>query len=66
MALLTGLSKLAAAILFIGPGFGSVGPGENSAPLPGLARWALSFCMIAGRLEFDTLAVVLTPAFWRR
>ena len=26
----------------------------------------LSFCMIAGRLEFYTMLVILAPAFWRR
>ena len=34
--------------------------------LPALAKWTLSVVMIAGRLEFYTLVVVLTPAFWRR
>ena len=26
----------------------------------------LSFCMIAGRLEFYTILVILTPAFWKK
>ncbi len=64
--LLTSLSGVAAAMFSIGPGFGTVGPAENYAHLPALAKWTLSFCMIAGRLEFYTLVVVLTPAFWRR
>ncbi len=64
--LLTAISSVAAAMFSIGPGFGTVGPAENYAHLPALAKWTLSFCMIAGRLEFYTLVVVLTPAFWRR
>jgi trk system potassium uptake protein TrkH len=31
-----------------------------------LAKWVLAGCMIAGRLEFYTVLVVLTPAFWRK
>jgi trk system potassium uptake protein TrkH len=64
--LLTSVSSVAAAMFSIGPGFGTVGPAENYAHLPAAVKWTLSFCMIAGRLEFYTLIVVLTPAFWRK
>ncbi|MGC8759307.1 MAG: TrkH family potassium uptake protein [Bryobacteraceae bacterium] len=64
--LLTSLSSVAAAMFSIGPGFGSVGPAENYAHLPAAAKWTLSFCMVAGRLEFYTFIVVLTPGFWRK
>jgi trk system potassium uptake protein TrkH len=64
--LLTALSSVAAAMFSIGPGFGTVGPAENYAHLPAAAKWTLSACMIAGRLEFFTLVVVLTPGFWRK
>ena len=50
----------------IGPAFGNVGPLENYAGLPALAKWVLSFDMIAGRLEFYTVLVILTPWFWRK
>jgi trk system potassium uptake protein TrkH len=60
------LSSVAAAMFSIGPGFGTVGPAENYAHLPAAAKWTLSACMIAGRLEFFTLVVVLTPGFWRK
>jgi trk system potassium uptake protein TrkH len=63
---LTSISAVAAAMFNIGPGLGSVGPAENYAHLPGIAKWVLSGCMIAGRLEFYTVLVILTPAFWRR
>jgi trk system potassium uptake protein TrkH len=50
----------------VGPGLGAVGPMDHYGHLPVLAKWVLSGCMIAGRLEFYTLLVVVTPAFWRR
>lgn len=63
---LTSISAVAAAMFNIGPGLGSVGPAENYGHLPAIAKWVLSGCMIAGRLEFYTVLVILTPAFWRR
>ena len=64
--LLTSLAATVACMFNIGPGFGSVGPAENYAHLPGLAKWVLTVCMIAGRLEFYTLLVILTPDFWKK
>jgi trk system potassium uptake protein TrkH len=64
--LLTAFAATVACMFNIGPGFGSVGPAENYAHLPALAKWMLSVCMIAGRLEFYTLLVILTPAFWKK
>jgi trk system potassium uptake protein TrkH len=63
---LTSISAVAASMFNIGPGLGSVGPMENYAHLPAIAKWVLASCMIAGRLEFYTMLVVLTPAFWRK
>jgi trk system potassium uptake protein TrkH len=63
---LTSISAVAACMFNIGPGLGSVGPAENYGHLPALAKWVLSGCMIAGRLEFYTALVVLSPSFWRR
>ena len=48
----------------IGPGFGAVGPSENFSALSDLSKWLLSFYMIAGRLEFYTMFVLLMPKFW--
>lgn len=64
--MLTALAAVVASMFNIGPGFGSVGPVENYGHLPGIAKWTLSTAMIAGRLEFYTLIVILTPAYWRR
>ncbi len=63
---LTSITAVVACMFNIGPGLGLVGPAEHYGHLPALAKWTLSVAMIAGRLEFYTLAVILTPAFWRR
>ena len=62
----TSIAAVAASMFNIGPGLGNVGPLENYGHLPALAKWVLSFCMIAGRLEFYTMLVIFTPAFWRK
>jgi trk system potassium uptake protein TrkH len=63
---LTAISAVAACMFNVGPGLGAVGPVENYGSLPALAKWVLAGCMIAGRLEFYTLLVILTSSFWRR
>jgi trk system potassium uptake protein TrkH len=64
--LLTSATATVACMFNIGPGFGTVGPAETYAHLPALAKWVLTVCMIAGRLEFYTLLVTLTPGFWKK
>ena len=63
---LTSIAAVAASMFNIGPGLGEVGPLDNYGHLPMLAKWVLCGDMIAGRLEFYTVMVILTPAFWRR
>jgi len=63
---LTSIAAVAASMFNIGPGLGNVGPAENYGHLPALAKWVLSMCMLAGRLEFYTVLVIFAPAFWRR
>jgi len=63
---LTSITAVVACMFNIGPGLGLVGPAEHYGHLPALAKWVLSAAMIAGRLEFYTLVVILTPTFWRR
>jgi trk system potassium uptake protein TrkH len=64
--LVTALTGSATAIANVGPGLGAViGPAGNFENLPAGAKWVLSFMMILGRLEFFTIFVLLTPAFWR-
>jgi trk system potassium uptake protein TrkH len=64
--LLTSLSAVVACVFNVGPGLGGVGPMNTYALLPDPAKWILSLCMIAGRLEFYTLLVILTRPFWQR
>ena len=63
---LTSIAAVAASMFNIGPGLGEVGPSDNYASLPQAAKWVLAGDMIAGRLEFYTVIVILTPAFWRK
>lgn len=62
----TSLTASAATIGNIGPGLGNVGPLDNYRFLHPVAKWTLSFLMLAGRLELLTLMVMLSPSFWRR
>ncbi|MFZ0427603.1 MAG: potassium transporter TrkG [Acidobacteriota bacterium] len=64
--LVTSFSAVSAAMFNIGPGLGTVGPVDNYAHIPALSKWTLSFCMLAGRLEYYTVLVVITPMFWRK
>jgi len=64
--LLTSLSAVVACVFNVGPGLGGVGPLNTYEQLPDMAKWILSLCMIAGRLEFYTLLVILTRPFWQR
>ncbi len=64
--LLTAISAVVACMFSVGPAFGTVGPGENYAHLPAMAKLVLSACMLAGRLEFFTLLVIFNRAFWRK
>jgi trk system potassium uptake protein TrkH len=64
--LVTAISAVIACQFNVGPGLAQVGPVGHYGDLPSLAKWVLSFCMIAGRLEFYTLLVIGCRAFWRR
>ncbi len=62
----TSIAAVAATLFNVGPALGNVGPVESYAGLPAFAKWVLSFCMLAGRLEFYTVLVIFTPAFWHK
>jgi trk system potassium uptake protein TrkH len=64
--LLTSFAASLACIGNIGPGVGLVGPTDNYLFLSGLAKWALIFCMVLGRLEIYTVIILLVPEFWRK
>ena len=61
----TALGAVAATLGNVGPGLGTVGPVDNYSHFPDLAKWLLSFLMMAGRLEIYTVLIVLNPNFWR-
>ncbi|OKY73866.1 MAG: potassium transporter [Desulfobulbaceae bacterium DB1] len=63
--LVTGMTAVVATLNNVGPGLNQVGPACNFGGLPDLAKWVLSFCMLAGRLELYTVAVLLSPDFWK-
>ncbi|PKN44709.1 MAG: potassium transporter, partial [Deltaproteobacteria bacterium HGW-Deltaproteobacteria-16] len=63
--IVTGTTAVIATLNNIGPGLNLVGPAQHFGHLPPLAKGVLSFCMLAGRLELYTVAVLLTPDFWQ-
>lgn len=64
--LLTSFGATLSSVGNVGPAFGTLGPTENYAHLPFMAKWILSFLMMAGRLEIFTAIIIFVPAFWRR
>jgi trk system potassium uptake protein TrkH len=62
----TAFSSVLSCIGNIGPGFSTVGPTSNYAHLDSQAKLILSLVMLAGRLEFYTVLVILMPTFWRK
>lgn len=64
--LVTSFSGAATAIMNVGPGLGDIiGPAGNFKTLDDPAKWLLCVGMLAGRLEFLTLFVLLAPSFWK-
>ena len=63
---LTALSAAGTAIANVGPGLGeTIGPAGSFAPLPDAAKLLMAAGMLLGRLEFFTILVLFSPAFWR-
>lgn len=63
--IITGPTAVIATLNNIGPGLHLVGPTQNFAHLPSSAKLILIFCMLAGRLELYTIAILLTPGYWK-
>jgi len=64
---MTALTASITAVSNVGPGLvAEIGPSGNFAALPNASKWVLSICMLMGRLEILTVAVMLTRHFWRR
>jgi len=62
----TAIGASATSIGNVGPGMGTVGPIDNFAHLPEMAKLILCFLMICGRLELFTVLVLFTTYFWQR
>jgi trk system potassium uptake protein TrkH len=60
------LSAVVSCLGGVGPGMGEVGPFDNYAWLAPFAKWVLAACMLLGRLEFFSLLILFSPAYWRR
>jgi len=65
MDMISAAGAVAATLGNVGPGLGTVGPMDNFADVPVLAKWILSFLMLAGRLEIFTVVVLFTGRFWK-
>lgn len=63
---LTSFASVLACIGNIGPGLGAVGPADNYALIPSLAKWVLMLCMLLGRLEIFTVIILFVPEFYRK
>ena len=63
---LTSFASVLACIGNIGPGLGAVGPADNYAMIPTLAKWVLMLCMLLGRLEIFTVIILFVPEFYRK
>ncbi|WP_297209729.1 MULTISPECIES: TrkH family potassium uptake protein [Thermodesulfovibrio] len=64
--ILTSVSTVVSAMNNVGPALGEAGPAGNYSSIPLFGKWILIFCMLAGRLEYYTVLILLTPAFWKR
>lgn len=63
---LSSISGVLACLSNIGPGLGQFGPVSNYSAVPTAGKWALSFAMLAGRLELTTVFALFMPETWRR
>lgn len=63
---LTSFSTALACAGNIGPGLGLTGPTQNYGFFSGTDLMLLSGVMIAGRLEFVTILLLLSRSFWKR
>lgn len=63
---ITAISAALTAMSNVGPALGDLGPYDNFAHLPDFVKLALSFGMIAGRLEIFTVLVLVSRGFWQR
>lgn len=63
---ITAFSAAIACLNNLGTGLGEIGPATTYTLLDDFQIWLCSFAMLLGRLEFYTLMIVFTTAFWRK
>ena len=63
--LITNFTAVAATINNIGPGLSQVGPAANFNFFSHFSKYVLMFDMLAGRLEFFPLLILLHPTVWK-
>lgn len=61
----TTVSAVAATMNNIGPGLSLVGPAGNFSMFSNLSKLVMIFDMLAGRLEFFPMLVLLSPSVWK-
>lgn len=64
--LIESLSTVATSLGNVGPGLGAYDPSHSFSALPAAGKWVLAFLMLFGRLELFTVALILTPYYWKR
>lgn len=62
----TSIGAVVATLFNVGPNLGSIGGLNGYGLFSDFSKWVLSFCMLAGRLEFYSMLVIFTPVFWRQ
>ena len=63
--LITNFTAVAATINNIGPGLSQVGPAANFNFFSHFSKYVLMFDMLAGRLDFFPLLILLHPTVWK-
>ncbi|MEK7359457.1 MAG: TrkH family potassium uptake protein [Planctomycetota bacterium] len=64
--IVTAFSAVATCLANCGPGLAKVGPMANFSEISYAGKWILSFCMLLGRLEIYSLALLFLPIMWKR
>ena len=64
--MITSFGAVVTTLSNVGPGLGMFHPEATYSEAPLMAKWILSFCMLAGRLEIYTVMVLLVPEFWKK
>lgn len=63
--LVSNATAVISALSNVGPGLAIVGPSGNFSSYSAFSKIVMSFCMIAGRLEFFPVLVLFTPSVWK-